>query len=65
MLSFHVDRIRTHRPYHTPALFEGSAATKETYQDWRDGHDQYEDCGAIVNMNCVVGLQIEKIVFSV
>ena len=33
MLSLYLDRTQTHRPYHTPALFEGSAETKETYQD--------------------------------
>ena len=59
-------KSRPHRPYHTPALFEGSTATEETDEDWADGYDENEDGGAVVNVNRVVRLEREReIVFSI
>ena len=47
---------RLYRPDHTFALFEGSAAAKETDENGSDGHDENENSSALVDMNCVVGL---------
>ena len=50
------DQARLYRPDHTFALFEGSAAAKETDENRSNSHDENEDSSALVNMNSVVGL---------
>ena len=55
------DQARLYRPDHTFALFEGSAAAKETDENRSNSHDENEDSSALVNMNSVVGLRRIKL----